>query len=180
MAPSVASQPLDGRLLLLLSTAPSGEPRFQISDGAMSQHMFGVDVEGWKAGEPRSFDPSVLGYPLVSLNQLPAGAYTVQALLHKYETFRLADGRVLKLPMERGEGQQWNRAPGNLYSTPRKLAIDPARPDTLRIALDKAIGPIAPPPTTKYIKHERIRSERLSKFWGRDMYLGAHVLVPLG
>ena len=26
----------------------------------------------------------------------------------------------------------------------------------------------------------RIRSERLSKFWGRDMFLGAHVLLPEG
>jgi hypothetical protein len=131
-------------------------------------------------GQEAVFDASVLGYPLESLGDVPAGTYTVQALLHKYETFRLADGRVLKLPMDRGEGQQWSRAPGNLYSTPRKLALDPSQPETLRIVLDKAIGPIAPPPTTKYIRHERIKSERLSKFWGRDMYLGAHVLVPLG
>ena len=39
---------------------------------------------------------------------------------------------------------------------------------------------IAPPADTKYVKHDRIRSELLSKFWGRDMYLGAHVLLPEG
>jgi hypothetical protein len=100
----------------------------------------------------------------------------VQALLHKYETFRRSDGRVLKLPMDRGEGQQWNRAPGNLYSTPRKVTL----PGPVEIALDKVIPPIPDPPTTKYIKHERIRSERLSTFWGRDMFLGAHVLLPWG
>src|SRR6185436_5418440 len=29
-------------------------------------------------------------------------------------------------------------------------------------------------------KHIRIQSERLTKFWGRPMYLGAHVLLPEG
>ena len=45
--------PLDGRLLLLLSTDPSAEPRFQLSDTnvARSQQVFGLDVEGWKPGE---------------------------------------------------------------------------------------------------------------------------------
>ncbi len=171
----------DGRMLLLLSKDDSAEPRLQISETSLkTQQVFGVDVLGLKPGQEASFDAAVLGYPLESLADVPAGSYWVQALLHKYETFRMGDGRVLKLPMDRGEGQQWNRAPGNLYSTPRKLAIDPQKTETLRIALDKSIQPIPDPPTTRFIRHERIKSERLSKFWGRDMHLGAHVLVPLG
>jgi hypothetical protein len=171
----------DGRMLLLFSSDDAAEPRFQISETSLkTQQVFGVDVLGLKPGQEATFDATVLGYPIESLAEVPAGNYWVQALLHKYETFRMGDGRVLKLPMDRGEGQQWNRAPGNLYSTPRKLAIDPRRSDTLRIALDKVIPPIPDPPTTKYIRHERIKSERLSKFWGRDMHLGAHVLVPFG
>ena len=39
---------------------------------------------------------------------------------------------------------------------------------------------IAPKADTEFVKHIRIRSELLSKFWGRDMYLGAHILVPKG
>jgi hypothetical protein len=50
----------------------------------------------------------------------------------------------------------------------------------LRIALTEEIPPIAPPADTKYIKHIRIQSERLTKFWGRPMHLGAHVLLPEG
>ena len=42
------------------------------------------------------------------------------------------------------------------------------------------IPPIPDPPDTKYVKHERIQSERLTKFWGRPMHLGAHVLLPEG
>ena len=48
----------------------------------------------------------------------------------------------MKLPMDRGEGQQWNRAPGNLYTTPREITIDPATSGAIAIALDKVIPPI--------------------------------------
>ena len=82
--------------------------------------------------------------------------------------------------MDRGEGQQWNKAPGNLFSTPKEVAIDPAKAETIAIVLDQVIPPIPEPATTKYVKHEKLLSERLSKFWGRPMYLGAHVLLPEG
>ena len=82
--------------------------------------------------------------------------------------------------MDRGEGQQWNKAPGNFYSTPREVEIDPRNVAPLVITLDQVIPPISPPATTKYIKHETIQSERLTKFWGRPMHLGAHVLLPEG
>jgi hypothetical protein len=177
----LSRETLDGRLLLLISKDDKQEPRFQISDTSLnSQQVFGIDVDGWRAGEEKTFDAAVLGYPLESLSQLAPGSYTVQALLHKYETFRLATGPTVKLPMDRGEGQQWSRAPGNLYSTPRKIQITPASSDVLHIALDKTIEPIKEPADTKYVKHERIQSQLLSKFWGRPMYLGAHVLLPEG
>ncbi len=172
---------LDGRLLLLISNDPSEEPRLQINGNALkSQQVFGLDVEGWRAGQPAVFEGDVLGFPARSLTDLPAGKYRVQALLHRYETFRRADGHVVQLPMDRGEGQQWSRAPGNLYSTPQEIAIDPAKAETIAIVLDQVIPPIPDPPTTKYVKHEKILTERLSKFWGRPMYLGAHILLPEG
>ncbi|HEY8151663.1 MAG TPA: alpha/beta hydrolase-fold protein, partial [Vicinamibacteria bacterium] len=180
VAPGLAAGPLDGRLLLLVSKDESQEPRFQIEDGPKSQQAFGIDVDGWAPGPAATFEPGVLGYPLESLRELPAGTYTVQALLHKYETFHRRDGHTVKLPMDRGEGQQWNRAPGNLYSTPRKVTVDPAAASAVEITLDKVIPPIPDPPTTTYVRHERIQSERLTKFWGRPMYLGAHILVPEG
>ena len=173
--------PLDGRLLLMIARdASAGEPRFQISDGPSGQLIFGIDVDGWAAKTPAVIDGSALGFPLQSLNDIPAGTYSVQALLHKYETFRRADGHTVKLPMDRGEGQQWARAPGNLYSTPRQIAIDPKAGGAIRIALDQVIPPIAPPKDSKYVRHERIQSERLTKFWGRPMHLGANVLLPAG
>ena len=82
-----ATAPLDGRLLLLLSTDDSAEPRRQISDGPKTQLVFGIDTDGWTPDRPAIFGGDVLGYPLESLAQLPKGTYNVQALLHRYETF---------------------------------------------------------------------------------------------
>lgn len=175
---SLDKGPIDGRLLLLISTSTEGEPRFQINEDLNTQQVFGVDVDAWKAGETKTLDQSALGYPRRSLADVPPGEYTVQALLHRYETFKRADGHTVKLPMDRGEGQQWNSAPGNLYSTPKRMRIDGNTP--ISITLDKVIPPIEPPKDTKYIKHIKIQSERLTKFWGRPMYLGAHVLLPEG
>ena len=179
---SLEKGPLDGRLLLLLSTDPSAEPRFQLSETnvAQSQQAFGVDVDGWMPGQEAVIDASVLGYPAESLGDVKAGTYRVQALVHRYETFHRADGHVVKLPMDRGEGPQWSRAPGNLLSTPREVTIDPGRDEVVRIELEMAIPPIPAPKDTRYVKHVRIQSERLTKFWGRPMHLGAVVLLPHG
>jgi hypothetical protein len=178
--PEQSKTALDGRLLVMLSTDDKQEPRLLIRDDLKSQQIFGLDVEGWKPGETAAVDGKTLGYPAESLKEIPAGTYSVQALLHKYETFRRKDGHVVKLPMDRGEGQQWNKAPGNLYSAPRKVTIDPAKGGSVEITLDKVIEPIKDPPATKYIKHERILSQRLTEFWGRPMHLGAHILLPEG
>ncbi|MEM9933403.1 MAG: alpha/beta hydrolase-fold protein [Bacteroidota bacterium] len=168
----------DGRLLLLISKSEEGEPRFQVRPDPKTQQVYGMNVNGWKSGETLTFDRKAFGYPLESLADLADGEYTVQALLHKYETFNRADGHTVKLPMDRGEGQRWNRAPGNLYSAPQKVSIK--KGGTISISLDQEIPPIDPPEDSKYIKHVKIKSELLSDFWGRDMYLGAHILLPEG
>jgi hypothetical protein len=42
-----------------------------------------------------------------------------QAVLSLYETFTLESGHVVKLPPgDGGDGQKWNRAPGNLFCAP--------------------------------------------------------------
>lgn len=177
----MSAEPLDGRVLLLLSTDSEGEPRFQVGwDITSTMQVFGLEAEGLAPGEPVVFGGDVFGYPVRSFADLEPGEYRVQALLHRYETFHRADGHVVKMPMDRGEGQRWNRAPGNLYSEPVTLRVHPATEIRHRIVLDQVIPPIEPPADTEYVKHVRIRSELLSEFWGRDMFLGAHVLLPRG
>jgi len=46
--------------------------------------------------------------------------------------------------------------------------------------MDQIIPEIKAPEDTEWIKHIQIKSEKLSEFWGRDMYLGAHILLPKG
>lgn len=175
---SLDKGPIDGRLLLLISTSTEGEPRFQINEDLNTQQVFGIDVDGWNPREVKILDRNAFGYPRRTIGDVPPGEYTVQAVLHRYETFKRADGHIVKLPMDRGEGQQWNSAPGNLYSTPQRVKLQGHA--WISITLDKVIPPIEPPKDTKYVKHIKIQSERLTKFWGRPMYLGAHVLLPEG
>ena len=168
---------LDGRVILILATDDDSEPRFQVSSGVNAAQIFGATAHGLEPGEDITIDDSVFGYPIDSLADVADGEYVVQAVLHKYDTFNLSVGKTVKLPMDQGEGQQWARSPGNLYSVPERVSVG-AGP--ISVVMDQVIEPIEPPADTPYVKHLRIRSELLSEFWGRDMYLGAHVLLPEG
>lgn len=176
---SRSEKPLDGRVLLLLSNDPSNEPRTQIDDTLRSQMIFGVTVDGWKPGDRLPVGDNAQGYPRASLKDVPPGEYMVQAVLNIYATFHLASGKTIKLAPDRGEGQHWNLAPGNLMSKPRLVHIGLDAP-SIAISLDQVIPPIQPKPDTKYIRHIRIQSKLLTEFWGRPMYLSAIVLVPDG
>jgi hypothetical protein len=112
-----SDKPLDGRLLVLLSNDPKEEPRMQIDDTPKSQMVFGVTVDTWTPDQPMGVGDNAQGYPRTNLKDVPAGDYTIQAVLNIYETFHRPDGKIVKLAPDRGEGQHWNLAPGNLYST---------------------------------------------------------------
>ena len=171
---------VEGRLLLLFSKNDKKEPRFQISDNPNTGFVFGVDVAGKQGEKGVLINNSAFGYPVKSLSEIPIGEYFVQALFHKYETFELKTGHKVKLPMDKGEGQHWYSSPGNYYSKPEKMNIDPSIYQVIKIYLDQEIPPIEPPKDTQYVKHIKIKSSLLSEFWGRPMYLGAHVLLPHG
>ncbi len=170
----------DGRLLLLFSNNNAAEPRFQISDALTTQIILGKNVDQWAIGATQSIAQEAYGFPKERLSEIPAGDYYVQVLLHKYETFKLKNGKVVKLPMDRGEGQHWNLAPGNIYSKPIKIHFDPKNTEVVQLTIDQIIPPIIEPTDSKYIKHIKIQSKLLTEFWGRPMYLGAHILLPEG
>ncbi len=169
--------PKDGRVLLLISDNNESEPRFQIRDNVSTQQVFGYDLENFEGNNLKlSFDEG-FGYPIRNFKDLPEGRYFVQVLIHRYETFNRADGHVVKLPMDRGEGQQWNSAPGNVYSLPIEITFPNSE---FELKIDQVIPEIEEPEDTEYIKHIKIKSKLLSDFWGRDIYLGAHILLPEG
>ena len=173
-------QPLDGRLIVLISKDTLTEPRFQLRDDSKTCQAFGMDVNDWKPNTDITLDTNAFGYPISNIQEMPSGDFYIQAVFHKYETFNRVDGHIVKLPMDRGEGQQWNRAPGNLYSTPQKITIADGKLSSVAIKLNRKIPEIVELEDTKYVKHIKIKSKLLSEFWGRDMYLGAHVLLPEG
>jgi len=177
---ALSAEAQDGRLILVISKQEGREPRFQVAAGPEGQQVFGVDLEGWAPGTPAVIGDTVFGFPLPGLGLVPPGEYTVQALLNRYETFTRSDGHTVKLPPDRGEGQQWASKPGNFFSAPQRIRLDPAAGGRVEIVLDQVIPEITPPEDTEWVKHVSIRSELLSEFWGTDVFLGAHVLLPWG
>ena len=174
-----SAKPLDGRMLLLLSTDPSAEPRMQFNDTPSTQMAFGVTVDNLAPGASATVDATAFGYPIRSLKDVPVGDYYVQAVFNLYETFHRSDGSVVKLHSDQGEGQHWNLTPGNLYSKPQQIHIA-ANAAPVALSLTEVIPPIPADPDTKYIRHLKIKSQLLTKFWGRPMFLSAIVLVPEG
>lgn len=173
-----AQQAYDGRLILILSTDDSSEPRFQVSPSFDGAQIFGTEVENFRKGQSRVIDTTVLGFPNNSLSQLKAGTYTAQVVLHKYDQFHLSTGQTVKLPAARGAGQNWRKEPGNLISKPVKVHFDPKRAGEIKLNLSEILPEIEEPKDTEFIRYFKFKSDRLSKFWGRDVYLNAHVLVP--
>lgn len=172
---------LDGHVMLIIATSEKPDPRFQLSFTAGTQQAFGVDVDALAPGTAAVVDAATLGYPRDSLKDLPAGDYYVQAVLNIYETFHLANGHTVKLPPDKGEGQHWQSKPGNLYSKTQKMHLDPATDQVIRLSLTEKMPDTAPAePDTKWVKHVKIRSEMLSRFWGRPVDLGAVLLLPDG
>lgn len=175
---STGSAPRDGRLILIVSKDLKNEPRTQVTWGLQTQQIFGIDADTWKPGSTIELTANAHGDPLRSSTDLPPGTYNIQAVLNVYQTFHRADGRVLKLHPDHGEGQQWNESPGNLYSKPQQVKISDS--SAIEVNLTETIPPIDSPKDTKYVRHLRIQSKLLTKFWGEPVFLEAKVLVPAG
>ena len=155
-------QPLDGRLLLLVSKDDDQRAALpdQRHEPRRRQQVFGIDVDGLKAGDERTFDAARarLSARVAVATCRPA---TTPCRRCSTSTRRssAADGHTVKLPMDRGEGQQWNSAPGNLYSTPQKVTFDRRRRRRRGSTLDKVIPPITEPPRHE-VRQARAHPER--------------------
>ena len=177
--PAAHSQPITGRVFVVLSKTDKPEPRFQISNWrSFETPFFGLDVDGWKPGQEVTIGASTLGYPLKSLKDVPAGDYFVQATANIYTRFRRADGHTVWAHLDQWEGQKFDRSPGNLYGGVLKARFDPAANDLIKIEITNVIPPVEIPPDTAWVKHVKIQSKTLTAFWGHPMYLGATILLP--
>jgi Putative esterase len=177
-----SAQPLDGRVLLFISDDSTKEPRMQTDEyrANTTRPIFGVDVDSLKPGQAAIISDTTFGFPVRSLKDIPPGDYWVQALFNRFQTYRRSDGKTVKLPPDAGEGQHWATKPGNLYSKPVKVHVDPSSGTPITISMDQVIPPIQPPADTKQVKYITFQSDRLTKFWGTPTSMGAIVLLPAG
>jgi S-formylglutathione hydrolase FrmB len=154
----------DGRLYVVVARRGSREPRMMLADAefftAFSPPVLGRDADAFGPGSVAMLDGSAAVFPIGSFTRLTAGDYVVQAVFHANRDLNRPD------------------APGNLFSDPIRVTIDPARAVTLRLELSHIVPPDEPPPDTDYVKYVKLRSELLSQFHGRPIYLRAAVILP--
>jgi hypothetical protein len=174
------AQPITGRAYVIISRDSDPEPRLEAGSFVQTVPFFGADVSELKPGTAAIIGDTTLGYPIAHLRDLPAGDYYVQGLLNVYTQVRRSDGKTIWVHWDQGEGQQFNRSPGNLYSAVQRVHLDPKAGYEVTVSLASVIPAIPPPVDTKWVKHVKIASTLLSKFWGQPVYLGATVLLPQG
>jgi hypothetical protein len=155
--------PADGRLLIVLDRRKDPKPWRSVgTTGLTAPPVLARDVEGLAPGGTAVVDQGAVLFPLAHLALLPRGEYHVQAVLDV--------GRDLKLV----------NSPGNLVSEPVAVRLDPARGGTVRIELTRRFTEPELPTETEHVRFVKVRSERLSQFHGRPMYLRAGVILPAG
>jgi len=177
---AIDNGPITGRVFVAISKNNRVEPRLQAGSYSGSVPFYGLDVHALKTGENAIVDPSVLGFPIDKLSQLPPGDYYVQAVLNVYTQVRRKDGHVIWVHMDQWEGQKWNRSPGNLVSEVQRVRLDPAAGFTVKLNLSKKLPQVDVPPDTQWVKRVKLQSKMLSEFWGHPIYLGATLLLPKG
>ncbi|UCF20171.1 MAG: enterochelin esterase-like enzyme [Gemmatimonadota bacterium] len=183
--------PVNGRLYVIITKDDRREPRYQT--GPAGVPFWGKDVRDFAPGDVVSLaaaDGEIVGYPLASLEEIPTGEYFVQAFLNVYSRFSRSDGHMLEMHLNSGAGQNIWRAPGNAHSAVKRVNLDPGAGGAIRLEISDVIPPLeAVPPGGSLqqgnpkdrgdlVRFVKIRSDRVSEFWGRDMYIGANVLLP--
>ena len=182
---SLSAHPVTGHVFISIYTKDDVEPRvaaYQSSrDFVARVPFFAADVDSLKPGESAVVDTSALGYPLGNLRDLPAGDYYVQAVMNVYTQYHRTDGHTIWARQGDWDGQRWAYSPGNLVSQPVKVHLDPAQGYDVKLQLDHALPAIDLPADTKWVKHLKIQSPMLTKWWGgAPQSLGATVLLPKG
>ncbi|MBN2409077.1 MAG: hypothetical protein JXE07_05015 [Candidatus Aminicenantes bacterium] len=173
---SLRTEPLTGRLIVVVSRKDAPEPRLTISPHGPP--IFGADVENLRPGETAVIDERAPGYPLKSLKDLPAGDYFVQAVMNVYTECRRSDGHTVWVHLDRSQGTPFNLSPGNFYSQVQNVHLAPQSGLVARLVLDQVIPAAAAPADTEWLKHVTIQSRLLTEFWNQPIFIEATVLLP--
>jgi hypothetical protein len=164
MAPGLLEGPQDGRVLVVLGRKAKPEPRFSIVSeaGLEATPLLGRDAAAFAPGRRVVLDRTAALFPITDLSRLTAGDYAVQAVFDY--------NRDLRIP----------NAPLNLVSEPVEVTLEPAAGSTVKLELTRKLPPDELPRDTEQVRFVKLRSARLSRFHGRDMYLRAGVILPAG
>ena len=150
-----------GRVYVMLGTGES-EPRFG-PRWLNTQPFFAVDVEHWKPGTPLVFNDSALSFP-GPIKELDKQDYGIQA--------------VMRLNLD---SPSIGRGPGTAYSEVIGQQLDGASTGEVRLFIDQVVQPSSQVDVdTDTLKSVRFRSELLSAFYGRDIFMEAAVALPQG
>lgn len=151
----------NGRLFVLVSRRAVGEPRLAVGDtGLDAPPLFAKDVNHFSTNSTAVIDETASAFPLKNLSQLEAGDYFIQALFD----FNIDVKSI--------------NAEGNLYSTVQKAHLDPHQGGTIKLSLTQKVPPEKLPADSESVKFVKLKSPRLSKFHGRDIYLRAGLILP--
>ena len=175
--PGARAAPLTGRVVVFVSKQQQPEPRLVL--GPHGPAIFGVDVQALRAGAPAIVDARAASYPM-RLDSLPPGEYFVQAVVNVYEPLKRADGHTIWARMGDGRVEFFTNAAGNLHSEVQRVVIAPRDTAVTRLTVAKVIPAEPMPVDTEWLKHVRIQSAKLTRFWGRPVFIHAHVLLPKG
>src|SRR6185369_875595 len=166
--------PLTGRLVLVLAKSNQNEPRLTISPRGPA--MFGMDLDQLRPDQPIVLDEtSSLGFPM-SLADIPPGDYFAQAVINVYEQVHRSDGKTIWVHMNDGRVEFFSNAAGNLYSA--SVPVHIGGDGVIKLTVDKVIAADPGPTDTEWLKHVKIQSPMLTRFWGRPVFVHAHVLLP--
>tara|TARA_R110002003_G_scaffold176_2_gene14305 strand:+ start:9182 stop:11263 length:2082 start_codon:yes stop_codon:yes gene_type:complete len=196
VADGLITTPLDGRVVLMF--APNGTDPLEDTDVTSSPNgIFGLNVFKFGAntslalsgGSNSSTETGVYGWPNVTLNDIPVGTYSVQAFLNPYETVTRSDGSTVSVHFPCGDGAPNVDTFGSLVTEAMDLEVTGgAQILELTFSNITAVEDFTGNEIggcnqgnyedTENLKYVKIRSEKLSEFWGRDMYVGANVLLP--
>ncbi|KAI2487838.1 hypothetical protein Ptr902_01971 [Pyrenophora tritici-repentis] len=198
VANGLLSSPTDGRIVLIF--APNGTDPLEDTDVTTSKNkIYGKNVYQFgpktavvfSDGGSDDAESGVFGWPNVSLSDVEPGTYNVQGFLTRYERVTRSDGSIVNVRFPCGDGAPNVNGFGSLVTSvtkvvvfggSQKLELTFNNVTTVDGLTGKEIGGCNQGnyADTERLKYVKIHSKKLSKFWGRDMFIGANVVLPAG
>ncbi|KAM3420972.1 hypothetical protein BST61_g4202 [Cercospora zeina] len=195
-APGILTNTIEsGRVLLLFGSSKDDLDDTDVK--TTNAKFFGMNVYNFSGqsltlagGSANNLEIGVFGWPIISLDEVPAGRYFVQGFMNIYnETITRSDGSTVSVRLPCGDGNPPLRGAGSLSTSILETQIYD-RSQTIELRFQAVVPPVEFNGSeiggcnqgnyhdTELVKYVKIRSETLSNFWNQDMYVGANVLLP--